>query len=88
MRLKKFLALVQIVCIIFFNVSFIRVAHGDDMDIFVNYVQPNVDLLISSSSSHDWLYFVGTLRCGHDVQHSIDLYDGSGLQMVELHARL
>ena len=51
MHLKKFFSLVQIVCIIFFNVSHIRVVHADDMDIFVNYVQPNVDLLISSSTA-------------------------------------
>ena len=51
MHLKKFFSLVQIVCIIFFNVSHIRVVHADDMDIFVNYVQPNVDLLISSSTN-------------------------------------
>ena len=51
MNLKKFFSLVQIVCIIFFNVSHIRVVHADDMDIFVNYVQPNVDLLISSSTN-------------------------------------
>jgi type IV pilus assembly protein PilY1 len=51
MHLKKVFSLVQIVCIIFFNVSHIRIVHADDMDIFVNYVQPNVDLLISSSSA-------------------------------------
>ncbi len=63
MHLKKVFSLVQIVCIIFFNVSHIRIVHADDMDIFVNYVQPNVDLLISSSTDMNSDYFVGTLCC-------------------------
>ncbi len=53
MKLRKFLALVQIICIIFLNVSHIRFARADDSDIFGTNIEPNVMIALDSSGSMD-----------------------------------
>ena len=42
MTLRKVLALVQIVCIIFLNVSHVRLARADDSDIFGSNIAPTL----------------------------------------------
>ena len=51
MTLEKFLAIVQIVCIIFLNVSHVRIASADDSDIFGSNISPNVLILFDNSGS-------------------------------------
>jgi type IV pilus assembly protein PilY1 len=53
MNLKKALAIVQIVCIIFFNVGTVRLAKADDSDIFGSNIEPNVLILFDNSGSMD-----------------------------------
>ena len=51
MRLKKAIALSQIVWMIFFNVGNLGVALADDSDIFGNNIAPNVMILLDTSGS-------------------------------------
>ena len=51
MTLKKVLAIMQIVCIVFLNVSHVRLAKADDSDIFGNNITPNVMILLDTSGS-------------------------------------
>ena len=51
MTLKKVLAIIQIVCIVFLNVSHVRLAKADDSDIFGNNITPNVMILLDTSGS-------------------------------------
>ena len=51
MTVRKALALVQIVCIIFLNVSHVRLAKADDSDIFGSNIAPNVLILFDNSGS-------------------------------------
>ncbi len=53
MKIRKALALVQIVCIIFLNVSHVRMARADDSDIFGSNIAPNVLILFDDSGSMD-----------------------------------
>ena len=53
MKIRKALALVQIVCIIFLNVSHVRMARADDSDIFGSNIEPNVLILFDNSGSMD-----------------------------------
>lgn len=48
---KKILAIVQIVCIIFLNVSHVPLAKADDSDIFGSNISPNVLILFDDSGS-------------------------------------
>ncbi|MGE5304575.1 MAG: pilus assembly protein [Alphaproteobacteria bacterium] len=51
MKVKKAIALVQIVCLVFFNLWNLRFVGADDSDIFTLNVQPNVLLAITSATS-------------------------------------
>ena len=51
MTSKKILALIQIVCIVFLNVSHVRFAKADDSDIFGSNISPNVLILFDDSGS-------------------------------------
>lgn len=51
MNLRKAAAIIQIVCLVFFNAWHVRLAKADDSDIFTFNVQPNVLLAITSSTS-------------------------------------
>ena len=51
MTLKRVLAIIQIVCIVFLNVSHVRLAKADDSDIFGNNITPNVMILLDTSGS-------------------------------------
>jgi type IV pilus assembly protein PilY1 len=51
MKAKKALAVVQIVCLVFFNLWNLRFVRADDSDIFTLNVQPNVLLAITNATS-------------------------------------
>lgn len=53
MNLRKACAIIQIVCIIFFNVGTVRLAKADDSDIFGTNIAPNVMILFDNSGSMD-----------------------------------
>ena len=51
MKIKKAFAIIQIVCLVFLNGWNVRLARGDDSDIFGTNIQPNVLILFDQSGS-------------------------------------
>jgi hypothetical protein len=59
MNLRKLAALIQILCLVFFNTWNLRLAKADDSDIFTLNVQPNVLLAITNATSmSDTIYSI------------------------------
>ncbi len=50
-KIKKALALIQIICLVFLNGWNVRLARSDDSDIFGTNIQPNVVILFDESGS-------------------------------------
>jgi hypothetical protein len=53
MKIRKGLAFIQIVCMVFLNVWNVRLAKADDSDIFGSNISPNVLILFDDSGSMD-----------------------------------
>ena len=53
MNLRKAIAFVQIIFMVFLNVWNVRIVLADDSDIFGNNIAPNVMILLDSSQSMD-----------------------------------
>jgi type IV pilus assembly protein PilY1 len=68
MKAKKALAVVQIVCLVFFNFWNLRFVRSDDSDIFTLNVQPNVLLAITNATSMGDTIF--SIPYNHDHTYS------------------
>jgi type IV pilus assembly protein PilY1 len=68
MKAKKALAVVQIVCLVFFNLWNLRFVRADDSDIFTLNVQPNVLLAITNATSMGDTIF--SIPYNHDHTYS------------------